>query len=81
MGGQIICGPARLRHRETKTIWNSRRISFFLDITTYFGSFTFLAILYDQVGSPPAHRQQTYDSILGITLNGAGRPLFIAFSS
>jgi len=58
VGGQIISGYAQFRYRETNTIWNTHPIRFFFKITTYFGSFTFLAIQYDQVGSPPAHRQQ-----------------------
>ena len=51
---RIMLPPKTLRG----LIWNRRVIDAFLQITTYFGSLTFLAIQYDQVGSPPAHRQQ-----------------------
>jgi len=66
VGGQIISGYAQFRYRETNTIWNTHPISFFFEITTYFGSFTFLAIQYDQVGSPPAHRQQPATDFYGL---------------
>jgi hypothetical protein len=58
VGGQIISGHAQLRYRETMHDLEHSPDWLFLEITTYFGSFTFLAIQYDQVGSPPAHRQQ-----------------------
>ncbi len=78
-----------LPNQATNTIWDPRVIGGFLQLTTYFGSFTFLAIQYDQVGSPPAHRQQIQPQILtdytgsalGARLIGADLPLFIAFSN
>ncbi len=63
MGGQIISGWAQLRYRETGTIWNSRPIGFFLEIQRISDRLPFLAIQYDQVGSPPAHRQQLATNI------------------
>jgi hypothetical protein len=39
-------------------IWNNHPISFFLKVQRISDRSPFLAIQYDQVGSPPAHRQQ-----------------------
>jgi len=58
VGAQIISGHAQFRHRETSTIWNTHPIGFFLEIQRISDRSPFLAIQYDQVGSPPAHRQQ-----------------------
>ena len=64
-------------------------IDAFLQIQRISDRSTFLAIQYDQVGSPPAHRQQIHQtdltdyigSDLGAKLSGDDLPLFIAFSN
>lgn len=66
MGGEIISGDAQFRHRETNTIWNTYPIGFFLEIQRISDRSPFLAIQYDQVGSPPAHRQQISHSFTGL---------------
>jgi hypothetical protein len=40
-------------------IWNNHPIGFFLEVQRISDRSPFLAIQYDQVGSPPAHRQQS----------------------
>jgi hypothetical protein len=63
---QIISAGAHFRHRETSTIWNNHPIGFFLEIQRISDRSPFLAIQYDQVGSPPAHRQQIRQDFTGL---------------
>jgi len=74
VGGQIISGDAQFRHRETSTIWNTHPISFFLEIQRISDRSPFLAIQYDQVGSPPAHRQQISHRFYGLVRIKGRRP-------
>ena len=72
MGRQIISGPAQLCHHRSSTLSRDlERASDwpFPENNPYDGSFTFLAIQYDQVGSPPAHRHQIQPQILRINVN------------
>jgi hypothetical protein len=74
VGGQIISGSAQLCHRETIVIWNTHPIGFFLEIQRISDRSPFLAIQYDQVGSPPAHRQQISPIFYGLVWIKRRRP-------
>jgi hypothetical protein len=57
-GRKLYAAPRNYATVKQAGIWNNHPISFFLKVQRISDRSPFLAIQYDQVGSPPAHRQQ-----------------------